>query len=454
MNESPRTPSLLTKLVAGIGLLLLLASSTGTAYTGWREAVLPSGAEETVTGRGAHLALCERVSDDLPVSPNPSPLYCEGSGLSAQFSDIGCSVDFSPAAGIPPILYGDDQSDNDATAGNGFANGVASTTACLDDIDGSGAGCCNGAGDGSDAAKDDYAEGTVTFTAGGTGGPGDFNYLIGNDRDDDGVVTELDLDGSNAAGCNGNPLNVVSGCYDDEFLAGTVASGALPSTTGRFCFTRDREFSGGDWDDILVYLGANVPGPTPYVGTLKVEMTVNSATAFTPACTARSGHSDANAQLGGAPLVGWTDHLDALALVGGYFPGPLKTGIDCEILLLPQAVPGSSATGSCGAINCRLLGLTAFVAVIALVDVTVNAIGGCLNDSAGTGTGILALAEPGDDESNGIGIVSATAHPLFPVGFDSADTAPGGTGGTFVCSASTPAGTGLGGLGVCSISPI
>ena len=302
------------KWTAWIGLGLLVFGSTGgLAYTGWREAVVAGSANETITGRGANLAICERLSDDLPMG-GLSPLYCEGSGLGAQFSDIGCSVDLVPAATIPPMMFGNGEPDNDATAGNGFASGGASTTRCLDDIDGTATGdCpCDGTGDGSDAGKHDYAEGTVTFTAGGTGGPGDFNWLVGNDRDDDGSTTTTDLDGSNdvndegtdpATACNDDATRVTDGCFDDEFISGTVVSGALPTTTPRFCFTRDRDHAGGDWDDILVHLGANVPGPTPWEGTLRVEMIVNSFVAF-PTCVARSGHpNDANAQLGGNPSV-------------------------------------------------------------------------------------------------------------------------------------------------------
>ena len=125
--------------------------------------------------------------------------------------------------------------------------------------------------------------------------------------------------------------------------------------------------------------------------------------------------------------------------------GPLSLLAYCEILLLPQAVSSSTPADSCPAINCSLLGLTAFVAVVALGEVTTTASGACLDDEHPAGTGLLSALQPGDDEWDGYLQASASG----PAGIDSARAA---AGGTFVCQASTPAGTGLGGLAICMVS--
>lgn len=397
-----------TKLIVGASVLLLAMSATPVlGYNDFRDVVLPGGVDETTaTGQGAGLAFCERVSDDLSLN---TPVYCEGNGFSAFFSDIGCSADFDPNPSPSPgiLFFGDGVPDNQA--------------GCLDDIDGTQP--SGGAGDGNDAAKDAFATGHITISA--VTGSGTLNYLIGNDRDDDDSVTTGDSDGSNdltdengsdaGTPCNGDPAR--SGCYDDEFLASPIGGVTVPGThtSNTFCFTRDRDHAGNDWDDIVVFLGANIPS-VAYVGIARVTLDVTSTN--TPCI--RSGHSDSDAEFGGAPLVSTS---------GTFF--------DCEIIHLPILAGGTAGqSASCDAIVCSILGVTG--------EILVAAVGPTIETTAAGNSPCTVNVSANSAAPGPVGV--AGVFDVFSASWS------GSASGTYTCTATDSSGSG--GIGVCIASVV
>lgn len=267
-----------TKLIVGASILMLaLVPTSALGYSDSRIVVLPGGFDEANTG-GFSLAFCERVSDDVS-DPSPSPVYCEQTGFSAIFADIGCSADFTPTA--TPILFGDGIPD--------IAPG------CLDDVDGVTNGAVTGNNGTDSDAIDNFAEGSVevTFT---DGIPGAAFALVGNDRDDDGSIETGDDDGSADPDCSVQSSSTTSGeagCHDDEFASGTTANLQNDPINVDFCFTRDREHADGDFDDFVVFLSADLnQQAVPDVGTAQVDLDATSYSAGCPVATVRSGHTD------------------------------------------------------------------------------------------------------------------------------------------------------------------
>jgi hypothetical protein len=99
---------------------------------------------------------------------------------------------------------------------------------------------------------------------------GDFVLQCGTDRDDDRLVTDLDVrcPGGGALGsCSTDPDG-----FDDDFADGASVAGKVSLSV---CFRRDNQEGGGDWDDVqaLILPGNGAP-PTDLV---KVTLTLTEA---------------------------------------------------------------------------------------------------------------------------------------------------------------------------------
>lgn len=254
---------------------LLLASSGVSAYWSERTVVVAGQVQPSSVPLHAPVAFCERLLDDAPQLS--SPIYCEGAGLSATFADIGCRADFAPAA---QVVYGDDVPD--------LAAG------CLDDVDGSAWPVVGNVATDSDGI-DNFAEGSVSVSY-ADGIPGAALALVANDRDDDGTVTTHDSDGSSDPDCSVQSNTGTAGepgCHDDEFASGTTSDLETDPIDVGFCFTRDREFAGGDWDEFFVFVtDPAFVGSIPMTGSAHVELAATSYSFGCPIGTSRSGHTD------------------------------------------------------------------------------------------------------------------------------------------------------------------
>lgn len=114
---------------------------------------------------------------------------------------------------------------------------------------------------------------------------GDFWFLCGVDRDDDGAVTNADGDGSS------DPDG-----FDDDFVIEQV-DGQLGRGSAILCFRADRTATGtanggkagAAWDMMDAVIGMNVPQPTMAAGTFRLDISLT--TSNTDTCGSVSGHS-------------------------------------------------------------------------------------------------------------------------------------------------------------------
>jgi hypothetical protein len=95
-----------------------------------------------------------------------------------------------------------------------------------------------------------------------------YSFTCGVDRDDDGFVTNVDLDGAE------DPSG-----FDDDFASGGVGSDGDRSTID-VCLRRDATGGGGDWDDVSVFVSAN--GAPVAAGVFDVALSLTDATSCSP----------------------------------------------------------------------------------------------------------------------------------------------------------------------------
>jgi hypothetical protein len=221
-----------------LALLLCTASAVplATAYTGYRLAVLQGSADAPAL-LTAGAVTCDRSG--LLVQDS-----CDYGGVGgARFSDIGCWT------GWPGCL----------DEAYGFAHGTCTADVAV----------------------------PLPVTP-----PSGF-FVCGTDRDDDFLVTNVDLTGTDDWSCN---WGTGTDCYDDEFAEAPLGD------TINVCFTRDRgtfdpldpNVASGDWDDIFVFVGLNAPSSPPGPSVLAADVIldlVNDTSCGSPSLS-RSGHDD------------------------------------------------------------------------------------------------------------------------------------------------------------------
>ena len=134
---------------------------------------------------------------------------------------------------------------------------------------------------------------------------GAFSFTCGVDRDDDGFVTNVDLDGS--ADVDG---------FDDD-LAGSTVSGPYGSGTVPVCFRPDGGFAGGwfgaSWDHMFVFIAFNVPTTSMAVGLFAVD--VDLSTKNVSCSINNSGHTHSGwsgSSVGQGPSCGAVSCLEGL----------------------------------------------------------------------------------------------------------------------------------------------
>jgi hypothetical protein len=81
-----------------------------------------------------------------------------------------------------------------------------------------------------------FAKGTCAADATAALRPGEFTFACGSDRDDDGLLTNLDVSSTDPRG------------FDDDFEVGTSAAGRV---TLAVCFREDLD---GAFDDVLAFV--------------------------------------------------------------------------------------------------------------------------------------------------------------------------------------------------------
>ncbi len=93
------------------------------------------------------------------------------------------------------------------------------------------------------------------------------NISLGNDRDDDGLVTNVDALNDDIGHNHGTHSGFDDQWAHDQF-AGSVSVG--DSMTIQFCFAHDADAAGHDWDDLIGFTRTNLLEPT--VGSLLVSL--------------------------------------------------------------------------------------------------------------------------------------------------------------------------------------
>ncbi len=240
-------------------LAILAIAGQSTALVGTRD-TLSVGPDATLL---PGLAVCERILA-------AGPTGCETGGVGGATFSVGCAADR------------DD---------NGWPD---SPSGCLDDVDGSFG--CVPTDTGADCdGKDDYAYGFCSVRP--STGAGTYTWRCANDRDDDGLASNVDAWGSNDASCGEQDATTAptADCYDDEFADGRSdlnEDGVNDHDTTEVCFTRDR--AGDDWDSVFVFTGSD--RANTYAGTLSVTLHLYPVAS----CGLRSGHDDGDYN-GGEP---------------------------------------------------------------------------------------------------------------------------------------------------------
>ncbi len=123
---------------------------------------------------------------------------------------------------------------------------------------------------------------------------GTLNFSIGNDRDDDGSVTNID-----ALEEDGTHNHSTSQFFDDQWadddFGGSVGPGDSESVN--FCFAHDSEVTGHEWDSYAVFLRADADSPT--VGSVKVTLSgvTKVGDSVTSAVCGASYYDDTNGKL-------------------------------------------------------------------------------------------------------------------------------------------------------------
>lgn len=216
-------------LMFGIALLAMACPSEAVSYSGYRfVTVRPSAAGVDLFGQAASAgaASCDRLAIG-------SLGYCESQGNGAA-------------------IFADLESPQDVDTGTGLEPGINSAI-----------GTCS-----------------VTPRFPLPQDSGDYEFVCGADRDDDGLVTNVDLASS-------DPLDG----FDDDFVAGDRDRPSLS-----VCWARDTEVASastdrdpqGDFDELVVFIQLNVP-KVP-IATLEFLVTLEANS--TDRCVyPRSGHT-------------------------------------------------------------------------------------------------------------------------------------------------------------------
>ena len=112
---------------------------------------------------------------------------------------------------------------------------------------------------------------------------GAYSFSCGVDRDDDGFVTNVDVQcGAVPPACSSDPDG-----YDDDSAGAQVDSNDDPESTIDVCFRRDRGTTSGpldssadhDWDTVAVFIAANIPELPADVGQFDITLNLTHDTA-------------------------------------------------------------------------------------------------------------------------------------------------------------------------------